>query len=292
MPSPALILTFLMVLSFSLATWIQPRAAGLGKRGQSDDVLKIILGDARRMFANHFFTKADVYFHSGYYPSFFEQAYQQQAVDTKHLTEVHDHHDGHEDHDEDEHERAMDFLGKPHDWIDGFGRHFYSSHHSHLDKPGEAREILPWLRLSAELDPQRIETYTVAAYWLREHLNKVDDAEAFLREGLQANPSSFEILFDLGKLYYENRHNPTLARNLWELALRRWIEQDDAGKEPDVAAYGAIVANLSHLEEEQGNLREALEYKEMELEVSPVPETIQQQVDELKQKLSASAARK
>lgn len=284
MPSPALILTFLMVLCFSLATWLQPRVANLGKRNQSDDLVKIILGDARRMFANHFFVKADVYFHSGYYPSFFDQAYQQQAADTKHLTEVHD--PNHEDHDEEEHEKAMDFLGRPKDWIDRFGRHFYSSHHSHLDKPGEAREILPWLRLSAELDPQRIDTYTVAAYWLRVHLNKADDAEAFLREGLQANPSSYEILFELGKLYNENRHNPTMAINLWELALRRWHEQDDGGKKPDKLVFSDIIANLAHLEEEQGNLQEALNYKEIEVKVSPMPEVIQKQIAELKQKLA------
>lgn len=285
MPSPALILTFLMVVCFSLATWLQPRAVNLGKRGQSDDIIKIVLGDARRMFANHFFTKADVYFHSGYYPSFFDQAYAQQAADTKHhLTEMHE--AGHHDHDEDEHEKAMDFLGKPMDWIDSFGRHFYSSHHSHLDKPGEAREILPWLHVSAELDPQRVETYIVASFWLRENMNKVDEAEAFLREGLQANPASYEILFELGRLYNENRHNPTLACNIWELALRRWHEQDDEGKAPDITTFGAIVANLAHVEEEQGNLAEALDYREIEVEVSPAPDAVQKQIEELKEKIA------
>ena len=32
------------------------------------------MGDSQQLFANHFFTKADVYFHSGYYPSVFDQA--------------------------------------------------------------------------------------------------------------------------------------------------------------------------------------------------------------------------
>ncbi|MDB6023693.1 MAG: hypothetical protein JWQ04_3550 [Pedosphaera sp.] len=272
-----------MVFCFSLCTMLQPRSITLGKRGQSDDLLKVVLGDARHLFANHFFTKADVYFHSGYYPSIFEQSYQQQAADTKHLTEAPD--EDHDHHDEHEHEKSMDFLGQSKDWIDRFGRHFYSSKHSHLDKPGEAREILPWLRLSAELDPQRIDTYTVAAYWLRLHLNKANEAEDFLREGLRANPSSYEILFELGKLYNENRHDPTLARNLWELALRRWYEQDDAGREPDLDLFDQIIANLAHLEEEQGNLAEAISYKEVEVEVSPFPEVIQKQIDELKQKL-------
>lgn len=286
MPSPALLLTFFAAVSFTLATWLQPRAATMGKRAQSDDIMKIMLGDARRLFANHFFTKADVYFHSGYYPSFFDQAYQQQqASDTKHLTEVHDEHE-HHDQAEEEHEKAMDFLGRPQDWIDSFGRHFYSSHHSHLDKPGEAREILPWLRLSAELDPERVDTYTVAAYWLREHLNRVDDAESFLREGLRANPWSYEILFELGKLYNENRHNPTLARNLWELALTRWQQMDDEGRDPDINIYTGILANLADLEEKQGNLRAALEYKEMEVEVSPSPDAVDQEINELKEKIA------
>ena len=55
--------------------------------------------------------------------------------------------------------------------------------HTHLEG-GNEREILPWLRLSAELDPQRVETYTVAAYWLRA-VGKMVEAEHFLREGLR-----------------------------------------------------------------------------------------------------------
>jgi tetratricopeptide (TPR) repeat protein len=279
MPSPALILLFLMTACFALATELQLRFANIRRVGQSEDsLLKTVLGDGRRMFANHFFNKADVYFHSGYYPTFIEQAYATEPIEKSHLTETHD------DHDHEEHEQS--FLGQPADWIDRFGRHFYSTTHSHLDKPGEAREILPWLRISADLDPHHIETYTVAAYWLREHMGKINEAEGFLREGLRANPSSYEILFDLGKLYDENRHDPARARNLWELALGRWYEQDDAGQEPDLGLFDDIVAHLAHLEEEQGNLAEALSYKEVEVEVSPFPEVIQKQVDELKKKLA------
>ncbi len=284
MPAPSLILTFLVVVCFSLATTLQPRWQLLDKRSDSDNLFKMVLGDAGRMFANHFFVKADVYFHSGYYPSIFEQGYQQ-ADTAKHLTEDHD--EAHETAEEHEHEKAMDFLGKPKDLIDRFGRHFYATKHSHLDQPGEAREILPWLKLSAELNPNRIETYTVAAYWLRLRLNKVNEAEQFLREGLRANPTSYEILFELGKLYYENHHDPKVARNLWEMALRRWTEQDDAEQDPDLVTYEQIVANLAHLEEDQGDLRAAVAYLEMEEMVSPVPDLIQKQIDELRKKLEA-----
>src|SRR5438270_7198517 len=173
-----LILFFLVGACFSLATILQPRAAAWSARHDSGNVLKVLLGEGRRLFANHFFVKADVYFHSGYYPSIFDQA--QGPKDTRHLTSE----EGSEI--DQEHDKAMNFLGKPLDWAERFGRHFLVTEHTHLSG-GNEREILPWLRLSAELDPQRVDTYTVASYWLR-NMGKVTEAEHFLREGLRANP--------------------------------------------------------------------------------------------------------
>src|SRR6266566_9603446 len=71
--STILILLLLIGTCFSLSTILQPRAATWSGRHDSGNVLKVLLGDGRRLFANHFFVKADVYFHSGYYPSIFDQ---------------------------------------------------------------------------------------------------------------------------------------------------------------------------------------------------------------------------
>jgi tetratricopeptide (TPR) repeat protein len=277
-------LCLLLTVCFTLATWLTPKADEATQHGGSGGVLKTVLGDGRRLFANQFFVKADIYFHSGYYPSIFEQAKREQ-LNAKHMMEDHDHdHDhNHDSHEEEEHEKAMDFLGQPKDWIDRFGRHFYPSSHSHLDKPGEAKEILPWLRLSAELDPKEVEAYIVASFYLRRNLKKPAEAEAFLREGLRANPTSFEILFELGSLYYEDMHEPERARNLWELALRRWHEQDNAGKNPGKIVCDEILANLSHLEEEQGNVSKAISYLEEEATYSPSPDAIKKHIAELKE---------
>src|SRR5436190_4239734 len=154
---PFLILLLLAACSFSMATVLQPRILHWSQRGQ-DNVMKVLLGDGRRVFANHFFVKADIYFHSGYYPSIFDR--NAPTKDAGHLA-------GREDHDEKahEHEHEADFRGVPKDWIERFGRNFLITSHTHLEH-GKEREILPWLKLSAELDPERVETYTVAAYWL------------------------------------------------------------------------------------------------------------------------------
>jgi DNA-binding transcriptional regulator YhcF (GntR family) len=148
-----------------------------------------------------------------------------------------------------------------------------------------ARKVLHELRLSAELDPQKIETYTVAAYWLRD-LGKTKEAERFLREGFLQNPDSYDILFELGRLYYESNHDAARARKLWDLALRRWGEQAAAKKDPDLLKLDQIAVHLAHLEELEGNLARAIQLLELCKQASPHPEALQRQIDELKQKLA------
>ena len=178
----------------------------------------------------------------------------------------------------------MNFLGPPRDWIERFGRHFMITEHTHLEGNKES-EILPWLKLSAELDPQKIETYTVAAYWLRD-LGKIKEAERFLRQGLLNNPESYEILLELGRLYYENHHDAARARKIWDLALRRWSEQEAANKKPDLLKLDQMAVNLSRLEEKEGNLTRAIQLLQLSQRASPHPEALQQQIDELKQRLA------
>jgi len=193
-----------------------------------------------------------------------------------------DHHDAAEE----EHERAMSFLGKPRDWIERFGRNFIVTEHTHL-QGGNEREILPWLKLSASLDPQRVDTYTVAAFWLRRKLGKPKEAEEFLRDGLRANPQSYEILFELGRLYHEEYHDAGRAENLWSLAWSYWQQQQAGKQDADVISADEITISLARLEEEQGNLALAISHLEEARKYSPAPGIIQQQVDELKTKLAS-----
>jgi len=289
MASPYLILVLLFTACLSCASLIEPwYQSWSGGRNQTANVLDVLIGDSRKMFANHFFAKADAYFHSGYYPSIFDN---RKTEEESHMagSESETEEAGHEEHHdaEPEHGKEMEggFLGPPKDWIDRFSRNFFPSTHSHLEKGGDEREILPWLRLSAELDPQRIDTYTISAYWLRNRLKKPKEAEHFLREGLRANPDSYEIYFELGRIYEEDRHEPEIARNLWEVALRKWLAQDAADSKPNGLVYLEITGRLAKLEESQGNLKQAIHYLQLLKEKSPSPEQIQKQIEELEQRL-------
>jgi hypothetical protein len=205
---------------------------------------------------------------------------------------------------------AHDFLNAPLDWIDGLNRHFFPSRHTHLgaerekgdaheghghgdgedEAPSEeAREILPWLRISAALDPQRVDTYTVAAYWLSERMARVDEAEAFLWQGLRDNPQSYEILFELGRLYDVHRHDPARARNFWQAGLRVWRLHQARKAEPDYFFLNRLTDYLAALEEREGHTEEALALREAELLHAAQPDAIQADIDRLRAARSRAA---
>jgi len=275
--SPLLVLTALLALAFTLATGLASRAEGWSVRAKSDNVFGMMFGDGRKLFANHFFTMADVYFHSGYYPSVFDK----NSEDQKEIISA-----SHGRKETEEDEKKEDFLGKPKDWIDAFGRHFRITQHTHLENNNE-REILPWLRLAADLDPQKIETYTVGAFFLREHMGRTQEAEAFLREGLRNNPDSCEILFELGRLYRDGLHDPARARNVWELGIKKFLLRSPEQQKTDGLVLDELAVNLANLEEAAGNYGQAMSWFQLARKSSPAPDALQRLIDELQKKIDA-----
>ena len=147
--------------------------------------------------------------------------------------------------------------------------------------------MLPWLRLAADLDPQKIDTYTVGAFYLRNHLKHVNQAEAFLREGLRNNPDSCEILFELGRLYRESSHDLDRARNVWELGVRKFLARSPAEQKENRLVFEELVVNLGHLEDEAGNYGQAINWFRAAQKVSPNPGVLQRQIDEIQKKFAA-----
>jgi tetratricopeptide (TPR) repeat protein len=285
-----LLLVALFIFCFGLAADLQPQFQSLeNSRRQSDNFFSLLLGDSSRMFANSFFVKADEYYHSGYYPTIFDN---NEAFETPHMAEdtgaVNSKNHGDE----------TTFMGTPRDWIDAFGRHFIPNRHTHLDEGGptddlstsdNVREILPWLKLSAKLDPDNIQTYTVTAYWLR-RMHKDQEAEQVLREGLRNNPDSYEILFELGRLYYESYHDTDRARNVWELAVRKWLALTPQEQKDNKLLFERITTHLGQLEQDAGNWPQAMNWLQAAQKVSETPGDLQKQIDGLKQKIAAQSS--
>lgn len=282
----------LLVIGFCLSSWLEPWSHHWqGNSRKSGDVITVALGDSRKLFARHFYVKADAYFHNGYYPSIYD------AVDKElHMTAG-------SGGAPEKHEGEADFLGKPKDWIDRFSRHFFPSMHTHLGeeecehcKHGEAheqhekavesggleREMLPWFKLAASLDPEQPQTYVVAAFWLSTKLEKVDEAEYFLREGLRANPGHYAILYELGRIAYKHRKQTARARNLWVLALENFQKADQATQDSELLMHCQILGSLAKLEQEEKNNAEAIRYFTELKKYSPFKEQVQAWIDYLR----------
>ncbi|MBI1786323.1 MAG: hypothetical protein HYR60_02075, partial [Acidobacteria bacterium] len=57
-------IVLLLVAAFSLATRLEGwRQTWAGNRDRSASLMAMIFGDSQRLFARHFFVKADAYFH-------------------------------------------------------------------------------------------------------------------------------------------------------------------------------------------------------------------------------------
>jgi tetratricopeptide (TPR) repeat protein len=268
----------LLACCFTLATVLEmPFERLRAKTDSSSGILVALMGDSRRLFADHFFSMADAYFHSGFYPTIFDRAQRGEShlKEETHEHEGADHHDEHED----------SFLGPPKDWIERFGRHFFPTVHTHLHG-GNEREILPWLKLSAEMDPKRIDTYVTASYWLRTSLNKPAEAEQFLREGLRANPDSHEILLELGRVYLYNKRDPRIARNIFVLARQKWIKEEAAGEKPDHHDYEEILGEILRADRDLNDLNAQLVDLQELIKISPSKSTLEPQLEEVKAKLA------
>jgi tetratricopeptide (TPR) repeat protein len=189
------------------------------------------------------------------------------------------------------------FLGPPRNWIDSFGREFFPSVHTHLNEGGadgeqkkaEVREILPWLKLSSQLDPKRVETYAATAYWLR-RIGKPSEAEDFLREGLRENPGNPQLLLDLGRLFLESRNDPVRARNVWEAALRNLQSATEGQRDQNKFVMEQLLAALAKLEQQANHPSKALALLERLKVISPNPEAIGQWINDLNQAMTPKPA--
>lgn len=296
----------LFVLAVSFVTFLEPwYQSWSGSRTESANLLSVALGDSRRLFAKHFYVKADAYFHSGYYPSIFDQ---QPDDDKLHIAANAGAGNEHAD---------LPDPGQPRDWIDRFSRHFYPAMHTHLGQPKstrsqghvhgpdckhghdehetaaeararEQRELLPWLKLAATLDPDRPETYVTAAFWLRTRLFKVAEAEQFIREGLRHIPGEPELLFELGRIYYENHKDDARARRIWQAALFQFQKKRTTEEPEDRLLYAQILIHLIKLEEKEKNFAKAIEYLQLLLAVTPSKDSVQKWINDLSAKAAAS----
>ena len=170
-----------------------------GREQRNHSALAAMLGEFRTSASDLMFMQTERYLHGGI--SF--------RKETAHaMEEDHDEHEHDEECDQDhEHDaacscqgaetaipsREKDFRG----WIGDLYREVKpwrdpSKSHVHTD----GRELLPWFRLMTMSDPHYVQGYLAGAYWLQ--TQNLGEAIAFIEEGIQNNPTSFQLYVSRG----------------------------------------------------------------------------------------------
>ena len=203
---------------------------------ESRDVLARFMGGAKEAVGDALFLKADDYFHGGA-----EAEYGSEEKEREDLTK-----EG----------RIAERRGErrylSRDWITAVNDRLQSHEHVHLVREKQ-NEMLPFFAAATTLDPYNVEAVLTAAYWLDGRLGRTDSAVAVLEKGLRDNPGSWEIEYDLAKIYFYRKKDYAQSTAHFSEAVRK----ADPGTDP--MRLAELTYFLGESLESQGKKSEALE---------------------------------
>jgi tetratricopeptide (TPR) repeat protein len=110
-------------------------------------------------------------------------------------------------------ERRRFLLGR---WADAL----QPSGHLHTEE-GSLSQMMPWLRVATELQPEDVEGYLLAAYWMERVAPGIEGAGRVLSEALRRHPSDYRVAMAFSKLHFRYRRM-TAGRSWLNTAIRRW----------------------------------------------------------------------
>ena len=196
-----------------------------------DDLLQLVLGDARRQLGQQMLAQADNYYHGGV-----THADCTGLQGHEHHDHAHDHHHAHghdHHHDADHHHTSHDhgtgteasftMRHDPWRWISS---HVHAQHHRHIAEE-QFGELLPWLWAACRAAPDDIQARLTAAYVIERVSGEAHTAIRLLEEGLEVVPDSPELAFSLGEM--------NLIRLKDEATAEQWFGQSLTNSAPRAA---------------------------------------------------------
>lgn len=201
-----------------------------------EDVLHLILGDARQELSTAMLEKAEEYFHGGL-----------RDVECDHglvSGEAHDH-DAHAP-------RADD----PWAWIN---QRIHAQEHRHL-AGGQTIDLLPWIWAACRAAPQNVQAFQMGSYVLAKMAGRTEEGVRLLEEGIRANPNDAGLAFSLGELLLNTLKDAARAEPYFVLAVEKYRPAEGPlGEEARVLNVRALFY-LGYLAKQRGDLARVREY--------------------------------
>jgi len=173
-----------------------------------EDVLALVLGDARQQLSHLLFDKVEEYFHGGVR----DVACPMGAMG------------GSQDHD---HEAApakacaaaepAGLAADPWAWLNA---RVHMQEHRHLEDE-QAAELLPWVWAACRVSPKNIQAYQAGSYVLARMVNRPEEGVRLLEEGVRKNPACAELDYSVGEMLLNRMRDPAGAEPWFQSALAK-----------------------------------------------------------------------
>lgn len=225
-----------------------------------EDVLHLVLGDARQQLSFFMLGKADDYFHGGVKHEASEHGLAAEGTDPHDSTHEVDPSEGsdsqaHTHHDE---MPVTPLIFKHDPWI-WMNQRIHAQEHRHL-KQERLVELLPWIWSACWTSPQNIQAFQVGSYVLARMTGYPEQGIRLLEEGVSHNPENPDLPFSLGEIWLNDRHDADKAEYWFSKALINCHPTEgEAGEEVRVLKVRALFY-LGYLAKQRGDLTRARAY--------------------------------
>lgn len=214
-----LLLCSLSIVAFIIACQLSIANTSYDK-DETLSLSKTLLGDSRMALSAKFYTQADLYFHRGA-----------------------------------PHKKQKAFYSDPFQRIYKIVR---PTKHVHLSGKTKILEIMPWLNLSIRANPQNLDSYLVAAFWLSDEALNSKEALKILELGQRNIPYSYEIQLAKGRLLLHLGEFDQ-ARQAFDAALAFWNHTADPTNKDALLDKSKILLYRALLYEDCGKINKAIE---------------------------------
>ena len=252
------VLVFAAVLAVALGRTIPGVFADGMPQVPGENVLALVLGDARQQLSGALLDKVEEYYHGGV-----------RGVDCEHGMsgegEAHDHEHGEHAHGEASDAHASSGSADVWSWID---RQVHEQVDRHLEHD-QAVELLPWVWAACRASPNNVEAFQTGAFVLSSMIGKPEEGARLLEEGIRKNPSCAELDYSLGELFLNKAHDAARAEP-WFLSARSkcWPAAGPAG-EAARALKVKTLFYLGYLAKQRGDLDRVDTYAKEAEELAP-----------------------
>ena len=253
------LLLFWAGLAVALGRAIPVCFEGRLPQAPGEDVLSLILGDARLELSRALGEKAEEYFHGGV----------RNLNCTIHSDAVGRGHEGHDaeargikggephgthqhDDEEEEHVSGHAPAGGLWHWINAS---VHEQAHRHLEGL-QMVEMLPWFWAACRLSAKNTQAYESSAYVLAYELGKPEEGVRLLEDGIRKDPSKPELDFFLGEICFSKLRDMRRAEACFVSAREKCLvaQRDAARAEELLRLRLRAVFYLGYLAKQRGDL--------------------------------------